>query len=563
MPDAVAIACPGRSEVAGDNMYDACSFAQLHDDATAVARGLVELGVQPGDRLALLVRPGIEFVELVFGLLRSGATAVLIDPGMGRRQLLDSLAAINPDGFVAISPAHAMRSLIGGRFPAARFNVTVGRRWFWGGKTLVQLLRQGRKSQASLPTTLADDPAAIIFTSGSTGPPKGVLYTHQMFDTQVAEIGRRYDIHPGTIDLACFALFGLFNSALGVTTVFPKIDFSRPAAAKPVNLLAAARDWQVTQAFASPAVWDNLSHYCLQHDERIPTLHKIFSCGAPVPADVLRQTLACVRSDAQMHTPYGATECLPVATIEAGEVLSETALLTEQGAGVCVGSKFGSIDWKVIRITDKPIPSIAETEELPNGEIGELIVRGPQASPEYVTLDASGNASQSPSDINSNSLAKIADGNSFWHRLGDVGTLDQTQRFWYCGRKAHRVELGDGRLFTIPTEAVFNAHPRVRRSALVGVGERDCQTPVLVVELQPESDEVHKKRPEARWPQIESELRELGQKSETLRQITHFLRHPNLPVDVRHNAKINRELLAHWAAQQLPRRSGQPPTSGS
>ena len=176
-----------------------------------------------------------------------------------------------------------------------------------------------------------------------------------MFDTQVGEIQSTYGIEPGGVDLSCFPLFALFNSAMGVTTVLPEMDFSRPASADPKKLLAAANDWQVTQAFASPAVWRVLGEHCAKTGERIESLRQIFSCGAPVPAGVLRSTLAMAAPNAQMHTPYGATECLPVATIEAAEVLGETAARTDQGAGVCVGRKFDSIEWRVIRITDDPI----------------------------------------------------------------------------------------------------------------------------------------------------------------------------------------------------------------
>jgi len=532
MPDAVAVACPGQGDVAGQNTYATCTFAQLERDATALARGLVELGITPGTRLVLLVKPGIEFVKLVFALLRSGATTVLIDPGMSRQHLVDCLASTEPAGFVAISPAQAIRTLLRHRFPEAQQNITVGRRWFWGGKTYQQLLQLGQCSEAVLPDTQTTDPAAIIFTSGSTGPPKGVYYSHQMFDTQASEISSHYDIHPGGADLACFPLFGLFNSAMGVTTVFPDMDFARPASADPTKLLAAAHDWQVTQAFASPAVWKKLSAYCQHNGEMIPTLRKVLSCGAPVPAAVLRRTLACVSSNAKMHTPYGATESLPVASIDAHEVCNETALQTDQGAGVCVGRKFSTVDWRVIAISDEPIASIDDCPALPDGEIGELIVHGPQVSPEYVRLTSADH----------NPIAKIPDGNSVWHRLGDVGYLDEHGRFWYCGRKAHRVETAHGPMYTIPCEAIFNTHPNVARTALVGIGPHGQQVPILIAEATVESQ--NKNGDPAT---LQAELLELAQQHELTQSIKQVLLHPSLPVDVRHNAKINREQLTTWA----------------
>jgi len=553
MPDAVAIATPGNGDVAGKHAYATCTFRELEADSLALACGLVDLGVRPGQRLVLLVKPGIEFVKLVFALLRTGAVAVLVDPGMGRKHLVNCLAAAEPDGFIAISPAQAVRVALRRRFPHAKLNVTVGRRWFWGGVNYRQLLGRGRGSHTKLPDTNANDAAAIIFTSGSTGSPKGVLYTQQMFDTQAAEIERQYGIVPGGADLACFALFGLFNSAMGVTTVFPQMDFSRPASADPRQLLAAANDWQVTQAFASPAVWDRLSEYCLVTGERIPTLRNIFSCGAPVPASVLERTLAMVHPEAEMHTPYGATESLPVATIEAREVLDETAAQTKQGAGVCVGRKFDTIDWRVIRISDEPIATIDDAEELPTGEIGELIVRGPQVSPAYLQPDWTGRLSdQSEARTGSlqpnsvvNQHAKIREGETVWHRIGDVGYLDNQGRFWYCGRKSHRIETGAATLYSECCEAMFNVHSEVRRTALVGVGPRGGQTPVIVYEpIAANADH----------DSISRQLGEIAARFAHTREIRHFVPYSPFPVDVRHNAKINREQLAVVAEQLLQRR---------
>ncbi len=574
-PDAIAVACnqrvsptyPAESRGKSGCLYATITFAELDADATRIARGLAAWGVRPGTRLALLVRPGIEFVTLVFALLRAGVVMILVDPGLGRKNLVRCLNAVEPEGFVAVGVAQVARLALRHKFPRAKWNVTVGRRWFWGGLTLDELRARGESVANGSPTnspvqhvggahpTQAADPAAMIFTSGSTGMPKGVLYTHRMFDTQVSEIQSKYDIEPGGVDLACFPLFALFNSAMGVTTVFPEMDFSRPASADPRKLLAAANDWQVTQAFASPAVWGVVGRHFVATGKRIPSLRQVFSCGAPVPAHVLRQTLEGVAEGAKMHTPYGATECLPVATIEAAEILSETVEKTDCGAGVCVGRKFESIDWRVIRITDKPIATIDEAEEMPTGEIGELIVRGSQASPSYVTC------------LEENGASKIADSRSgeegrfpapcstlhppFWHRMGDIGYLDGQGRFWYCGRKSHRVETVAGPLFTECVEAVFNTHPAVRRSALVGIGPRGKQTPVLVVECQAGTNAGN----------LIDELRCHARACQQASDIQHSLIHPGLPVDIRHNAKINREQLAAWATKQLSRRRASGPIS--
>jgi acyl-CoA synthetase (AMP-forming)/AMP-acid ligase II len=556
------------------------NFRDLDYNANHAARGLMGMGVGPGKRIALLVKPGIEFVTLVFALLRTGATMVLVDAGLGRKNIVRCLASTEPDGFVAIPIGHALRLLKPRQFAKAKLNVTVGRRWFWGGETFTSLLGRGifasdsavpfGKLDTTLPHTIAADPAAIVFTSGSTGPPKGVLYTHETFVMQCAMIQAEYDIRPGDIDLACFPLFGLFNVACGVTTVLPDMDFSRPASCDPKKILAAANQWKVTQAFASPAVWDRVSRYCESTGERIPTLKKILSCGAPVPAKVLRRTLACVHPDAQMHTPYGATEALPIATIEAQEILGETAAKTDEGAGVCVGRKFGAkaeggrrkavpsdggpptvvgggtFDWRVIRITDTPIATIDETEELPPGEIGELIVRGPQVSTRYL----SGEPGESATGVNpQNALAKITDGATVWHRMGDVGYFDAEGRFWYCGRKSQRVVTEEGTLYTECVEGLVNSHPYVESAALVGVARKEGQRPAVLFK-----GDIPKYIEQSDSCDLEP------MKDVVQRHVTDILKPIDpvgvwhlhiLPTDIRHNSKIRREELAVWAAKEL------------
>jgi acyl-CoA synthetase (AMP-forming)/AMP-acid ligase II len=322
---------------------------------------------------------------------------------------------------------------------------------------------------------------------------------------------------------------------MGVTAVIPAMDPSRPAQADPQKILEAIQDWKVTQAFGSPAIWNRVGPYCRDRGLRISTLRRVLSAGAPVPAEVLESMQASIHPDGEIHTPYGATEALPVASIGSREVLGETIFRTRHGSGVCVGRKFPGIQWKVIRIVDGPIDSLANAEGLPDGEIGELIVRGPVVTRQYVTRPES------------NRLGKIADGSRAWHRMGDAGYLDEQGRFWFCGRLAHRVLTAAGPMYTVPCEAILNQHEAVARSALVGIGTPGQQRPVMIVE--PRSGWMP--RSAAARDVLLSEIRQLAASSPRTRSIQDFLIHPSFPVDIRHNAKIFREKLAIWAAEKL------------
>ena len=536
-PNRVAVAAPLGRDAEGKRQYATITFRELDEDSNRIASALRLLGAGPGMRLALLVPPGIDFFVLVFGLLKSGAVTILIDPGMGRQNLLRCLREAEPEGFVAISAVQAVRTLLRRRFPKARLNVTVGHRWFWGGTTIDELRRRGDPS-ALIAETRADDPAAVIFTTGSTGPPKGVLYRHETFDQQAAQIRDFYDIRPGEIDLPGFPLFGLFNAAMGVTTVIPDMDPTRPADVDPKLFVEAIDQWQATGAFGSPALWNRVGTYCRENNVRMPSLRRVLSAGAPVPPRVLRDMTQSIHKDGEMHTPYGATEAMPVASISATEVLGETAALSEQGRGTCVGRRFPGIRWQVIRPVDGPIARLADVEPLPAGEIGELIVSGPVVSRRYVT------------QVEANRSAKIDgddDDDTVWHRMGDMGYFDEQQRFWFCGRMAHRVLTAGGPMYSVCCEAIFNLHEDVFRTALVGIGPAGSQRPVIVVEP------MAGKMPPAQADRARfvEQLRVLGAELAITAEIQQFLFHPSLPVDIRHNAKIFREKLAAWAAERL------------
>lgn len=534
LPDSVAIAVQQRRDRRGNAIYRTRTFRELDARTDQLAAGLIASGAKPGMRVAMLVPFGLEFIEIVFASIKAGVVSILIDPGMGRGNILACLEEAEPEGFIAVPLAHAIRVLFRERFPKAHLLVTVGRRWFWGGVTLDGAMQAGEDAPAPKGPS-ADDPAAIIFTTGSTGPPKGVLYEHRQFVRQTELIQERFEIRAGTADVAGFPLFALFDPGMGVTCVLPKMDFTRPAAVDPENFLAAVKDFEATQSFGSPALWNAVSRHCEAKKKTIPTLEQAFSAGAPVPAHVLIRLREAMKPQAEIWTPYGATEALPVATISASEILGETAARSREGAGTCVGSRFPGIEWRTIRIDDGPLPDVAQTQEVPRGEIGELMVRGDVVTRRYVTR------------TDANALHKVADGDGFWHRMGDVGWIDEQDRFWFCGRKSHRVETKETTLFTIPCEAISNRHPHVYRSALVGVGPEDDRVAAMVVETWPE----HRPKSLASTEKLIAEVGGLLASHPLTRTVRYVLPKQHLPVDIRHNSKIFRERLAVWAEREL------------
>jgi acyl-CoA synthetase (AMP-forming)/AMP-acid ligase II len=562
-PERTAVIATVGRDRGGKNRYRQWTFAQLELETRLLACGLLESGVPRDSRLVLFVPFSWQFITLTYTLLRAGMTAVLVDPGMGKASIIDCLRQVRPQGFVAVSKAHAIRVLKRKLFPEAVHNVTVGRRWFWGGATYPSLLALGaRNSSRVIDTSQADEPAAIIFTSGSTGSPKGVVYEHGMFVKQVELIQRQYGIEPDEVDLPGFPLFGLFNAAMGVTTVIPDMDPTRPADVEPERILTQIRDQQVTQAFGSPAFWNRVGRYCDEQKATLPTIRRALSAGGPVPIHVLeRMSRALTRPEAQLHTPYGATESLPVSTIGSREVLEKTAARTRIGQGTCVGRLFDEIDVKIIRMTDGPIAKLSNAVELPVGEVGEIIVSGPSVTREYfqhadanrlgkIVDDQEGETPAEPAPLMTLHAASGSAGASpsqarskLWHRIGDVGYFDNEGRLWFCGRKSHVVHAAGGPMFSVCCEAIFNEHPQVYRSALIALGDRAPFEPAIVIEPAPgcfpatNGDE----------RTFADELLALGSRTTHTASIRRVFFHRSFPVDTRHNVKINREALREWA----------------
>ncbi len=508
------------------------TFGELDRFSDRIANGLVKTGIASGVRTVLMVPPGPEFFAITFALFKVGAVPVLIDPGLGIKNLKNCLEEAQPLAFIGIPRAHIGRIIYGWGKDTLKIFITVGHCLFWQGKTLRQIVRLSPDNNYEIAVTAADDTAAILFTSGSTGPPKGVIYSHGNFSAQVEALRQIYDIRPGEIDLPTFPLFALFAPALGMTAVIPEMDFTRPGSVDPIKIINTVKNYQVTTMFGSPALINRVGRYGAEHGVKLPALKRVISAGAPVSAVVLERFSGMLAVGGEIFTPYGATEALPVCSIGSREIFEETSRLTEKGYGVCIGRPVNGVQVELIVISDDPITTWHNGIKVDDGEVGEIVVKGPQVTRGYFRRE------------NDDRLSKIADPDGgFFHRMGDLGRRDADGRIWFYGRKAHRVETVDGPLFTIQVEAVFNCHQSVYRSALVGVGAKGDQQPVICIELEPgvKTDK----------EQLRKELLQIAASYPHTAVINTVLFHTSFPVDIRHNAKIFREKLAVWAAEKL------------
>lgn len=529
-PHKRAVVYPHGRDKKGRVIYSQMTFTQLERESDQLAFGLERIGISRGTRTILMVTPSMEFFVTIFAMFKVGAVPVVVDPGMGIDRMLQCLESGKPKAFIGIEKAHILRKLKPSFFKSVKHWVTVGKRWFWGGHSYDQLLADTQDPFPCAQTT-KNETAAILFTSGSTGPAKGVVYTHGNFEAQIKQIKEHWQIDPDEVDLPTFPLFALFDPALGMTAVIPDMDPTKPAMVDPTKIIEAIENQGVTNMFASPALLNRVGKFGKEHQVQLPSLRRVVSAGAPVTPANIEQFSTMLGSHAQIHTPYGASEAVPIISIASNEIMAETRQLSEQGFGMCVGRPICDTEVKILKITDDPITQIHDRLLAEENEVGEITVKGALVTEQYFN--------NREADL----LAKIQDPDgSVWHRMGDLGWQDSKGRIWFCGRKSHRVTTQDETMFTIPVEAIFNNHEKVFRSALAGVGPKNHQIPVIFVE--PDSKIDNKKT-------FLDELRALGKSSPLTKAIDHFFIEKSFPVDVRHNSKIFREKLAAKARKKM------------
>ena len=503
------------------------NFEQLETRADRYGSFLRESGVGQGDRVMLMVKPSADFICLTFALFKIGAPVILIDPGMGYKNLLRCIASVKPRFIIGIPIVILLSYLFRKPFETVKKRFLCGKLF---GFSAYDIRRQIDNKLPSINVfqPKKDDLAAIIFTTGSTGPPKGVRFEHSIFTAQLNHIRNYYKIGSNDVDQPGFPLFGLFSIALGACAVIPDMDPTKPAKVNPEKFVNSIKKFGVTYSFGSPAIWNVVSRYCVDKGIRCEHLKKVLMAGAPVPGNLVETVFRIMSDDGQIFTPYGATESLPIVSIEGREINNETWDKTRQGKGTCVGRPLPGISLSIIKCNDNSFESIEDCEFLNPYEIGEIIVKG-----DVVTRSYDNNPDETRK-------SKILDKDSFWHRVGDVGYLDEKDRLWFCGRKAHRVISDKGIMYTIPCEAIINNHTDVFRSALVGVkNSNGFQTPVILIEKYPQSKKADM--------ELLDEVRMIARDHELTREIDYFFVHPSFPVDIRHNAKIFREKLSIWA----------------
>ena len=510
------------------------TFGELDELVQRTAEGLFGTGgVQVGDRVAVMIPPGVDLAIALYACWRMGAVPVLIDGGLGPAQMGAAMKVAHPNHLIGIRRALAAARTL--RWPGRRIAVEpthrVARRLLGVEHDLASL--QDAPS-VPLPAVDPDAEAAVVFTSGATGPSKGVRYSAARIDTQIRTLVEQYNISADDSLVAAFAPFALYGPAMGIPSAVPDMDVSSPGTLTAATLLDAVEAVDASLVFASPAAilsvletLETLDELGARDRTALDHVRLLLSAGAPVPGHVLRAAVDRLVPNAAAHTPYGMTECLPVADIDlvSLESLGPDAL---HHLGVCVGMPVDSVELLIDPLDELGVPTGLPTSE--PGLLGEVWVRAAHQRLGYDRL------------WHTTHLASPADGT---HATGDIGTIDADGRLWIGGRTSHVIRTATGPVVPTPIERAVDMLDGIRRSAAVGVGPAGAQVMVVIAET---SDAGRRPRQSSldRIDRIRAAVAEA-----TGLDVAACLEVPSLPVDRRHNSKIDRTHLADWATGVL------------
>ncbi len=533
-PDRTAIVVPVGRDRQGKSITKELSFKELNKLTNRYSNGFIKYGFQKGDRILLMVNPGIDLIAIVLALFKIGSVPVIIDPGMGLKAFSQCVSETEPIGFIGIPKSHILRLLFRKSFKTVKLVITLGKSRIWKKNTIDNICTENVED-FSIIKTKTDDEAVIAFTSGGTGIPKGVLFTHGMVMATVNSLRQDLKIKEGDIHLAAFYAFALFMPSLGATIIIPDMDPKKTSEINPAYLVEAIHHFNVSNTMGSPIIWKKLSEYCLRKNIRLSSLKYVFMFGAAVPPEVI-ENMTSIMEGGEVFTPYGATEALPITNQSGQEIINEQKSIIEEGKGVCVGKPIAGATVRIIGITDDPIPSWNDELELKQGLIGEIVAKGPTVTHTYINRPLK------------TAEAKIYSSDGIWHRMGDLGYFDEKGRLWFCGRMAHRVMPKDNLLTPVQCETIYNRHPHVKRSALVGLGKYGNQRPIIIIEPEPD----FKPLSQTDKKTLAKDLFVLGKKSIHTQSIKDILIYnEEFPVDVRHNTKIQRHKLVVWARKNI------------
>jgi long-chain acyl-CoA synthetase len=424
------------------------TYRDLWAQTRSYAAGLRELGIGPGDTVAILIPNVLDFPRVYYAALAVGATIVpvhlLLTP--------DEIAYVLTDSGTDLLIAHSSQ-LAGGAAAAQKAGVKVAvvGPLPAGLPDLPPRLEEVAATVEPLPTYVtreAEDIAVVFYTSGTTGKPKGALLTHlNLVMNATVNVFDANDVRDDDVVMGCLPLFHTFGQTVGMNGTFrlggTLVLLARFTGEAAIDLMVQEK---VTVFHGVPTMYIALLDAAAKAD-RLPDLRLCVSGGASLPVAVLEKFTEVFH--ATVFEGYGLSETSPTATT------NQPAFGTKAGT---VGHPIWGVEVEIAR------PEIDDRIEfMATGELGEIVIRGHNIFAGYLNR---------PEDT----AQALVDG---WFRSGDLGTKDADGFITIVDRKKDLVIRGGFNVYPREVEEVLARHPAVLQVAVIGVpdpvhGEEIC-----------------------------------------------------------------------------------------
>ncbi len=424
---------------------ESCTYGELDAAISKFSSGLYNMGIRQGDHIALLIGNSPYFVIGLYGALRLGATVIPINPIYTPDEISYILMNGDAKAVIALDLLVPLFIQMQGRLPLLEHVIICetpqgkekGISLPEQMKSFTDVLRSGDVNFQG-PKLADDDTAVILYTSGTTGKPKGAMLTHKNLYSNAQDIANYLKINENDRVIATLPMFHVFcltvalNAPLmngGTVIIVPKFS--------PAKIFNIAREQKATIFAGVPTMYNFLYQYEGGSADDFRTLRLCISGGSSMPVALLKNFEK--KFKVIVSEGYGLSEASPVTCFNPLDR----------------PRKPGSIGTSIMNVENKVVNEFGE--EVPVGEVGELVVRGPNVMKGYYKM---------PEET----AHALRDG---WLYTGDLARMDEEGYFYIVDRKKDMIIVGGYNVYPREVEEVLYGHPDVVEAAVVGVPDPD------------------------------------------------------------------------------------------
>ncbi|KYG60377.1 AMP-ligase [Bdellovibrio bacteriovorus] len=531
-PDRVALSWVSRETLAKWDgnphtplKHDQITYKHFAARINSFARGLLDIGIQKGDRVIIFLPMSLDMYTAMFAVQRIGAIAVFLDSWARSHHLGASAECVGPKAMISFNMAFELVNQVP-EFQSMPIRIMYGP----GDKCTHRFEELLKKDPSPIAAVESEFTALITFTTGSTGKPKGANRTHRFLSAQHHALSHVIPYTEVDKDMPAFPIFSLNNLASGVTTVLPALDLAAPSERDSAILACQILNENINCTTLSPSMLVGLARYCKEKNIILKGLRRVVTGGAPISKDDVK-AFYDIAPQTELWILYGSTEAEPMAHIEGRDMLKESKITDPEiiEEGVNVGHISEDIDFKFIRIKDGPVDlkdSPWQKIEVPNGEIGEFICTGDHVCRDYYN---------NPDAFKTTKILDEKD--RVWHRTGDLAYIDSDKNLWIVGRVNNAIERAGKYYFPVRSEVLLKRFDFTYRCAFLGVPDSSLgQATYAVVELKQEIDSKS-----FDFEAAKKEIRRVFEKNKIPVDQIKFVK--KIPMDPRHHSKVEYKVL--------------------